>query len=196
MSSPPPTLDVFRDEFESADTTAWSSAVPAQTQRLVLYDGGSVSGAIGGRSGADVMCGVAAASATGIPTHATTRAFLSVSGEDEIRDMPARYQVPTDRIVTGPNWNELAANWADLLDGTIAMDLLTAGVQTETNYWYSGSLSDGSVSANTCTGWTDGSAMFDGRYGVTQVTSSAWISNNTATCGLSAYHVLCLAWRP
>ena len=118
MSSPPPTLEVFQDEFESADTTAWSSAVPAQTQRLVLYDGGSVSGAIGGRSGADVMCGVAAASATGIPTHATTRAFLSVSGEDEIRDMPGRYGVPTNRIVTGPNWNAVATNWADLLDGT------------------------------------------------------------------------------
>lgn len=196
MSSPPPSLDVFRNDFESADTTAWSTAIPSQTQRLVLYDGGSVAGAIGGRNGADVMCGIAAESATGIPVHATTRAFLSVSGDDEIRDMPTRHGVPTGRPVTGPNWNLVATDWADLLDGTIAMELFNAGVHTETNFWYSGSLSDGSASVNTCSGWTDGSTFFDGRYGVTQVTSSNWINTGSATCGASTYHVLCLAWRP
>lgn len=196
MSSPPPSLDVFQNDFESADTTAWSTAVPIQSQRLVLYDGGSVTGAIGGRGGADVMCGVAAESATGIPVHATTRAFLSVAGDDEIRDMPTRHGVPTGRQVTGPNWNVVATDWTDLLDGSIAMELFTAGVHTATNFWYSGSLSDGSVSVNTCSGWTDGSTFFDGRYGVTQVTNSNWIDTDSATCGASTYHVLCLAWRP
>jgi hypothetical protein len=196
MSSPPPSLDVFQNGFESADATAWSATVPTQSQRLVLYDGGSVTGAIGGRGGADVMCGMAAESATGLPVHATTRAFLSVDEYDEIRDMPTRYGVPTGRQVTGPNWNVVATDWTDLLDGSIAMELLNAGVHTDTNFWYSGSLSDGSVSANTCSGWTDGSTFFDGRYGVTQVTSSNWIDTGSATCGVSTYHVLCLAWRP
>ena len=65
MSSPPPSLDLFDNGFESADTTAWSLAVPAQPTRLVLFDGGGISGAIGGRSGADVLCGQAAQTATG-----------------------------------------------------------------------------------------------------------------------------------
>ena len=194
-STPAASTDVFGNGFESADTTAWSTAVPAQPQRLVLFDGGGVSGAIGGRSGADVMCGNAAVSMPGIPANATTRAFLSFSADDEIRDMPGKHGVPTDRQVTGPNWNVIASDWADLLDGSIAMRLNSAGIQTETQFWYSGSLDDGSVSAYTCSGWTDGSTFLDGRYGSTYSTTSTWINNSEAKCGATIYHVLCLAWR-
>ena len=195
MSSPPPSLDLFENGFESADTTAWSLAVPAQPTRLVLYDGGSISGAIGGRSGADVLCGQAAVTATGIPVSATTRAFLAVSGSDEIADFPLIYDVPTDRPVTGPNWEVIADDWADLLDGTIDQTLLDAGVQTATEFWYSGSTTDGSASPYTCSGWTDGTTLFDGRYGRTQLTDGRWISESEAKCGVNLYHVLCLAWR-
>ncbi|HSO21334.1 MAG TPA: hypothetical protein VLT81_00420 [Chondromyces sp.] len=195
MSSPPPTLEVFENGFESADTTAWSLTTPAPPTRLVLFDGGGISGPIGGRSGADVLCGQAALTTAGIPVSATTRAFLSFSAGDEIRDFPALYGVPTDRPVTGPNWNVIADDWADLLDGSIDQSLLDAGAQAVTNFWYSGSFSDGAVTPYTCSGWTDGSTLFDGRYGSTQQTSSLWIDTSEATCGLNAYHVLCLAWR-
>jgi hypothetical protein len=195
MSSPPPTLEVFGNGFESADTTAWSLTTPAPPARLVLFDGGGISGPIGGRSGADVLCGQAAQTTAGIPVSATTRAFLSFSAGDEIRDFPTLYGVPTDRPVTGPNWNVIADDWADLLDGSIDQSLLDAGAQAMTNFWYSGSFSDGAVTPYTCSGWTDGSTFFDGRYGSTQQTSSSWIDTGEATCGLNAYHVLCLAWR-
>lgn len=195
MSSPPPSLDLFENGFESADTTGWNRAVPTQPTRLVLFDGGGVSGAIGGRAGADVLCGQAAQTATGIPVSATTRAFLTVSAADEIRDYPLIYEVPTDRPVTGPNWNVIADNWADLLDGTIDQSLVAAGAQTATNFWYTGSTSDGAVSPYTCSGWTDGTTFLDGRYGRTQETDDRWISNGEATCGAISYHVLCLAWR-
>ncbi len=195
MSVPPPSLDIFVDGFESADTTAWSFTTPALPSRLVLFDGGGISGPIGGRSGADVLCGQTAQTATGIPLNATTRAFLSFSASDEIRDFPTLYGVPTDRPVTGPNWNVIADDWADLLDGTIDQSLLDAGAQATTNFWYSGSFSDGAVTPYTCSGWTDGTTLFDGRYGSTQLTSGSWIDTGEATCGLNAYHVLCLAWR-
>jgi len=195
MVSPPPSLNLFGDGFESADTTEWSGAVPAQPQRLVLFDGGGAIGPLGGRQGADLLCGIAAESTVGIPAHATTRAFISVSASDEIRDMPVKYGVPTGRLVTGPNWSVIAADWADLLDGSLAMDLFAAGVQTFHDYWYSGSLADGSVSSYTCSGWTDGSTPSGGRYGSVHVTSSAWINLGSGLCGECTYHVLCLAWR-
>lgn len=195
MSSPPPSLDLFENGFESADTTAWSVTNPTPPTRLVLFDGGGISGAIGGRSGADVLCGQAAQTTNGIPANATTRAFLTFSAGDEIRDFPSLYGVPTNRPVTGPNWNVIANDWADLLDGTIDQSLVAAGAQTATNFWYTGSTSDGAVSPYTCSGWTDGMTLFDGRYGSTQVTDDRWISNGEATCGVSSYHVLCLAWR-
>jgi len=195
MSSPPPSLNIFENGFESADTTAWSLTTPTLQSRLVLFDGGGISGPIGGRSGADVLCGQAAQMATGIPLNATTRAFLSFSASDEIRDFPTLYGVPTDRPVTGPNWNVIADDWADLLDGTIDQSLFDAGAQAATNFWYSGSYSDGAITPYTCSGWTDGSTLFDGQYGATHVTDGRWLDTGQATCGLNAYHVLCLAWR-
>ncbi len=195
MSSPPPSLDLFENGFESADTTAWSLTTPALPSRLVLYDGGGISGPIGGRSGADVLCGQTALTATGIPLNATTRAFLSFSASDEIRDFPTLYGVPTDRQITGPNWSVVADDWADLLDGTIDQTLVDAGVLTASNFWYTGSNPDGAVAPYTCSGWTDGATFFDGRYGSSQVGDDRWISTGEATCGLVSYHVLCLAWR-
>lgn len=195
MSSPPVSTEIHSDAFESADATGWSLVTPAMPGRLVIFDGGSVVGAIGGRSGADVMCGQAAVSASGVPKSATTRAFLSVSAEDEIRDFPFKYGVPTDRVITGPNWNVIADDWADLLDGSIDQSLASAGAQTATNFWYTGSLDNGAVATTTCSGWTDGSTLFGGRYGSTQATGSTWINTGNATCGTSSYHVLCLAWR-
>jgi hypothetical protein len=195
MSSPPPSLNIFENGFESADTTAWSVTNPTPPTRLVLFDGGGISGAIGGRSGADVLCGQAAQTTNGIPANATTRAFLTFSAGDEIRDFPSLYGVPTNRPVTGPNWNVIANDWADLLDGTIDQTLLDAGVQTATEFWYSGSTTDGSASPYTCSGWTDGSTSFDGRYGRTLLTDGRWISESEAKCGVNLYHVLCLAWR-
>ena len=130
-----------------------------------------------------------------MPRSATTRALLSFSAIDEIRDFPTVYGVPTDRLITGPNWSVIADDWADPLDGSIDQSLAAAGAQTATNFWYTGSLDDGSLANNTCTGWTDGSTLFDGRYGVTSSTTGARINNNSASCGSSLYHVLCLAWR-
>jgi hypothetical protein len=104
-------------------------------------------------------------------------------------------------LAAGPKGDEchglrdLADDWADLLDGSIDQSLLDAGAQAATNFWYSGSFSDGAASSYTCSGWTGGSALFDGRYGSTQQTSSFWIDTGEATYGLNACHVLCLAWR-
>ena len=154
-----------------------------------------MSGAIGGRSGADVLCGQAALSASGIPISATTRALISVSADDQISDFPARYGVPTDRQITGPNWEVIADDWSDLLDGSIDQALNSAGAHTATNFWYTGSLDDGTVASTTCSGWTNGSDLFDGHYGRNYNTDGRWISTGNATCGAVSYHVLCLAWR-
>jgi hypothetical protein len=47
-----------------------------------------------------------------------------------------------------------------------------------TVFWYSGSFSDGAVTPYTCSGWTDGSTLIDGRYGSTQQTSSYWFDTS------------------
>jgi len=194
VSTPPISPEIMTDGFESADDTGWTFSGPAIPRRLVLYSAGGVTGAIGGRLGADNLCGQAAEGMAGLPLHARTMAFISVDAADEIRDAP-NWGVPTDRIITGPGTGKIADNWADLLDGNIDLALNQAGVFNGNNFWYSGSNTDGSITATTCTGWTDGSAFLGGSYGVANETSGGWISTSEATCGSAAYSILCLAWR-
>lgn len=193
LTTPPASTFVMSDDFESSDTSGWTTSVPELPQRLVIFSVAGVSGAIGGRSGADVLCGQGAQGMPGLPLNATTRAFLSVDSIDSIANMPARYGVPTDRKVTGPNLTVIADNWADLMDGTIDTTLLDAGAMTA-NTWYSGSYSDGSVATSTCNGWTQASGG-SGRYGFHSTTTSAWISSGEGLCGNGLARVVCLAWR-
>lgn len=193
-STPPVSTEIMSDGFESADDTGWSLSNPALAPRLVLYLADGVSGAIGGRLGADILCGQAAEGMDGLPLHARTRAFISVNSSDEIQDSHD-FGVPVDRIITGPGLVKIADDWADLLDGTIDTTLYDAGVTGPTSFWYSGSNSDGSITNTTCSGWTDGSTSLGGTYGRLNQTGSGWISTSQATCGLSGYSILCLAWR-
>ncbi len=193
-STPPVSTEILVDGFESADDTGWNVSTPAIPPRLVVYSAGGVAGAIGGRLGADRLCGAAARGKVGLPLHSKTRAFISVDNGDAIWDAPD-FGVPTDRTVTGPGTVKIADNWADLMDGSIDQTLAGAGVQTAGFFWYSGSNADGSITAATCSGWTDGSAILDGTYGKTVETTSAWLSTGNATCGVELYEILCLAWR-
>jgi hypothetical protein len=180
----------FSDGFESGDTSAWSSTVPPD---VYLFDGGGSDDALGGRAGADLMCATAVTGYPSIPsTH--VRAFISVDAGDEIRDLPANYGVPAGTRILSPTGVKIADTWADLLDGDIDQSLADAGVLTTASWWYSGSTADGSLHPNNCVGWTHPNLLLGGRYGTNQFTDDRWITNSDATCGLSNYHVLCVAW--
>ncbi len=192
MSSPPAIPGLFSDDFESGDATSWSDSQPDVPPLMYIYDGRAVAGAIGGRRGADIMC-VQAAWTAGLPSGVMTRALISVAADDEIRDMPNNYGVPTDRKIMGAS-AKIADSWPDLLDGSIDTSLKAAGV-TSDDFWYTGSNTSGGVTSTTCSGWTDGNALLDGRRGRTWEVNSNWISVEDATCGLTNTHVMCVAWR-
>lgn len=161
----------------------------------MIFDGGGTSGSIGGRSGTDALCNQAAQSIPEITGSATTRALISVSATDEIRDLPSNYGVPIDRPITSLYGVAIADNWSDLLDGTIDQSLVAAGALASGIFWYSGSLDNASAATTTCSGWTDGSTILGGRYGNSATTDGRWINTGNATCGLPLYHVLSLAWE-
>ena len=113
---------------------------PAVTPSVVIFEGPRQQAPLMGREGADALClGVASAAVQAAQAAGTVsvRALLSVTAQDEIADMPARYGVPADRPVVGPNGVAIAANWADLVDGSLAVSLKAAGVEADT--WYTGS---------------------------------------------------------
>ncbi len=122
---------------------------------IVLFDAGVYDGNLGGRAGVDAICQASGKRPAG---YANVRAFISVNAGDSIANMPGNYGIPTNVPIVGPNGTELAANWADLLDGSIAASLQAAGIGGA-SLWWSGSNPDGSLGttlgSDSCAGWTD-----------------------------------------
>jgi len=162
---------------------------------IVMYrvDDNLRDGNLGGRAGADALC---AASANAPAGYANYRAFISVDANDEIRDMPGNYGVPTAGAIAGPTGTLIANNWADLLDGSIANSLETAGVLGATFLaWRSGSNDDGSLDANNCLGWTSNAGGEQGAAGRRDRTNAEWIDNNIAPfCSADQVYVVCIAY--
>jgi hypothetical protein len=115
------------------------------------------------------------------------------------RPSPGETNDWTTRIETGSGFA-----WSNMLGGTIATPLGTAGVfQGSYGYWYNGSKSDGSIATHaigdggvgpyTYSGWTAGNFL-DGAYGINSTTDSRWMAQGQATCLLDSYNLLCLGW--
>jgi hypothetical protein len=166
------------------------SCLPA----VYLFPTANTSGAVGGRAGADDKCTMAGAGFMFPRTR--INGFISVTASDEIRDMPAMYGVPTNRPVVGPGGVRIADNWADLLDGNIAVTLRDAGVLPSpgSDFWYSGSNTDGSLAPQNCTNWTASNTLGDARYGRNFETGGNWISTGNAVCG--SYKLVCVGFTP
>lgn len=145
--------------------------------------------------GADSACQSTANKPVGYSAY---RAFISVNVNDEIQDMPTTYSVPTTIPIKGTNDVTIADNWADLLDGSIDNQLRNADIGRSTGTsWWSGSLSNGAVSSNTCNGWTSNSIYGppDGEVGANFDTGSTWLEQGSVSCA-NGFHLVCIAFDP
>ncbi|MBN1535025.1 MAG: hypothetical protein JXA20_20320 [Spirochaetes bacterium] len=122
-------------------------------------------------------------------------AILSVNASDEIRDMPANYRIPTGVPIYGPHGtSKIVDDWADLLDGSIDATLRSVGISDTDNVWWSGSESDGSLSADTCVQYTSNDSGDWGNGGLTSKTDTNWIYGGTWICTESLY-VVCVGQK-
>ncbi|MDT8446207.1 MAG: fibronectin type III domain-containing protein [bacterium] len=162
---------------------------------LVLFEVLNLDGNLGGRSGLDATCASTRSANFSSLSCAQVRGFISVSATDEIQDMPGNYAVPTDLPITGSTGTQIATNWADLLDGALSQDLSTAGINSSSSGWFSGSDAGGAVHANTCNGWTfNTDYTYYGRGGWKNATDATWISQNNFACQFASYSALCLCY--
>jgi hypothetical protein len=160
----------------------------SQAPKLIMYNAGTHTGTLGGRSGADGICNAS----PNKPAGATNvHAFISLSG-DQIIDMPATYGYPLYASIYGPGATlKIANNWASFIGLTITlnMDLYDAGVLPgNTDEFFTGSNRNGTVDLTwTCGDWTSDSGMTD--VGYSYVTDSFWIAGAGSSCGSSSYLV-------
>ena len=179
----------------AGNKTVYTPVSTTTTNAIILFEVNPVdSGSLGGRSGADTLCSTSKTNNYSNLTCANIRAFISVSGTDEIQDMPTNYSVSTSLPIIGPTGLPFGTNWADLLDGSVSYSLSDAGINTNSAGWFSGSDAAGALHANNCSGWTSSSGSAEG--GFKNLTTSLWITSYVFTCAnFSAYSILCLCYQ-
>lgn len=118
-----------------------------------FFVGGSEAADFGGRVEADEICSTRAEQYSNLGWMSCSgdiMAFLSVSEDDEIRDIPTNYDVNTDLpiyLLHPSVQTRIGDNWNDLLDGSIANNMVSS-------FW-SSSNNDGSLDGDACQGWTE-----------------------------------------
>jgi len=146
-----------------------------------LYDGFTGQLAEGGRIGADELVTYY----YWLPWHAQKiHAFLSVTEEDCIKNMPKNFGFPDNIPVYLKDDNttygtvKVAESWADLMDGSLQASLEElGGLGTKNNTWWSGSKPDGTLADN-CNGWTEGDGSTRGAVGTFDNKGTSWLSND------------------
>jgi hypothetical protein len=187
----------------SSIDAATLNGVPAAQflrNRIVLYSASSttLAATLGGRSGADAKC--VAPTSIGRPAGLVqARAFLGVAAGDSIANLPPLYGIPIGMPIESASGQVVAADFAALSGGSLAVSLEAAGVLPTGSVWWSGSNPDGSLATSagvpfTCVGWTDGSASRVGVVGTSGATTGRLVNSaSTRACNLAA-HLLCLAF--
>lgn len=165
--------------------------------RIYMFNAGTHDGNLKGRAGADSLCETKYNTSFSNLEANNIRAFISVSSNDEIRDMPENYGVPEDVPVESADGRRIGNDWADILDGSIQQSLYAAGILPGAiSNWWSGAASsgNGSISGTRhCLNWTDSTAGPDSYFGIASDTDAFWISNSFASCNNNLY-ILCIAW--
>lgn len=172
----------------------WVSLAPSPTQ-LVIYNAGQSNGNLGGsRAAVDATCAASANRPLGLSQY---RALITVNADDEIRDMPTLYSVPTGvpvRSVTGAtidtSWNSMLDTSANLTSSLAAAGVLPAGAT-----WWSGSIASGAADPRVCSGWATGAGDIWGAYGNADAVNTTWIQGGVSTCSYVRY-LLCIAYTP
>lgn len=182
------------------------TATPTPPRPIVMYNIGQydgdlasaavVAGGVGignGRQGADYLCNL------NIPAgYTNARAFLSIDLLDRVREMTTNYGVPANVPIVGPGGTQIVANWAELWDGSIDTNLVTAGVLPPWGpplfivpEWWSGS-TPGGFESNNCNGWIV--TIWNGVVGDGYGADAFWINNGTTPPCAQLRYVVCIAY--
>jgi len=172
-----------------------TSVVVNCNSSIIVFATAAVTGNLGGRSGADNLC-QARKVALSLDCGTNVRALISVDEDDEIRDMPALYEVPTNSPLRGPTGTLFHSTWIAAFGGSSALKTLgQAGIVTNSNNWWSGSTASGALDQpfGNCDNWTDGIGIEEAMTGSTLDTTPLWVSYLKEQCD-TLYPVLCLCY--
>lgn len=143
----------------------------------------NTNGNLGGRAGADAFCdGDANKPAV---ASSQTRAFISVSAADEVRDMASLYNIPTNEAIFRlDGTTQIAANFAGLLDAnTTPLTNSINGVAGIAGGAFTGSDNVGALDAANCSGWTTAGASI-GMSGLGNSVNGGYLQTGGTGCSV------------
>ncbi|MBF0469905.1 MAG: hypothetical protein HQL48_00875, partial [Gammaproteobacteria bacterium] len=151
------------------------------------YNGSFHSDASLVRSFVDFKC---AADSNRPDTTTNVAALISLSENDEIRDLPQLKGIPTNEpIYRSDGTTQIAANWSDLLTG----DSTNSITENELRPWtFSNTGAGGIFGTQTCNGGTDFTNNFWGKIGST-TDKASWAGRYGTGCA-SIYPLYCISW--
>ena len=144
-------------------------------------------GNLGGRSGADTICrNWKFKVSKNLSTCNNVRALISIDSNDEVRDMPTNYSVPSDKPVFNENGHIIADNLTHLVSGNNLYSRIIPGTTVNYSYW-TGTSAGGALNSNNCNGFSSG-----GDNGQTHENENYYFKgSNVLSCGNPAY-LLCM----
>jgi len=147
----------------------------------------SFDGDLSGRSGADAICSNWKFKVPkNLSTCNSVRALISIDSNDEVRDMPTNYSVPSDKPVFNQNGHIIADNLTHLVSGNNLYGRMIPGSTVNHSYW-TGTSTGGALNSNNCNGFTS-----TGGNGQTHENLNYHFKGvNYITCGSTAY-LLCM----
>lgn len=146
------------------------------------------------RVSGDALCEAKRAASHSNLNCLTTKVFLSIGSDDEIRDMPSNYLVPTNLQLQGPTGLKIADDWANILDNSIDANFNAASIVTGSNFWGgSDSPNDGSVSGAACNAFTSSNDGVSGGVGQANITSF-WLAVGALGCDFALHQYVCMCW--
>ena len=144
-------------------------------------------GNLSGRSGADTICSNWKFKVSkNLSTCNNVRALISIDSNDEVRDMPTNYSVPSDKPVFNENGHIIADNLTHLVSGNNLYSRIIPGTTVNYSYW-TGTSTGGALNSNNCSGFTSTCGN-----GQTHENENYYFKgSNVLTCGNWAY-LLCM----
>lgn len=158
-----------------------------ECRRVFLTSAGMSAAAFGGITGADAFC---QAVAVGAGLDGTWMAWISdttASASSRLAHSTVPYRLRNGALV--------AADWADLTDGTIAraIDITEAGdSEPPTVEVWTGTFETGLTAGSTCADWTNTTgALPNGRVG-SMTTTASWTSARVRACNTTGLRLYCI----
>ena len=150
-----------------------NSTIPKPADSIVFFATPEVTGNLGGRSGADQLCKDNFDNNSVLMFYnncSNVRAFISVDSNDEIRDMPSNYGVPTNRDLRGNADLKFGTSWDNITSESFLYPISKAILGMGSSNAWGGTDTGGALSTHHCTNFTDASGGSGGKSHVLDLT--------------------------